>query len=150
ALLRLVSLGSAARNSVKIKVRQPLPEMKVQTTDDRERRAVERYADQICEELNVKKVTLHNPAKGPLLSMEIRLNMNAAGPNFGLGTRKMKLALRPKTPAEVAEKIQAALAIELPCPNGPVVLEPADVVLQLRAPEGWAGVADRGTQVLVD
>src|SRR5262249_31762802 len=50
----------------------------------------------------------------------------------------------------VAEKIQAALAIELPCPNGPVVLEPADVVLQLRAPEGWAGVADRGTQVLVD
>ena len=30
ALLRLVSLGSAARNSVKIKVRQPLAEMKVQ------------------------------------------------------------------------------------------------------------------------
>ena len=30
ALLRLVSLGSAARNTVKIKVRQPLAEMKVQ------------------------------------------------------------------------------------------------------------------------
>ena len=36
ALLRLVSLGSAARNSVKIKVRQPLAEMKVQPADESE------------------------------------------------------------------------------------------------------------------
>jgi isoleucyl-tRNA synthetase len=48
ALLRLVSLGSAARNSVKIKVRQPLAEMKVQPATDGERRAVERFAYQIC------------------------------------------------------------------------------------------------------
>src|SRR5262249_23912935 len=34
ALLRLVSLGSAARNTVKIKVRQPLAEMKVQPADE--------------------------------------------------------------------------------------------------------------------
>ena len=60
ALLRLVSLGSAARNTVKIKVRQPLAEMKVQPGDERDRRAVERFADQIREELNVKKVTLHD------------------------------------------------------------------------------------------
>ncbi len=38
ALLRLVSLGSAARNTVKVKVRQPLAEMKVQPADERERR----------------------------------------------------------------------------------------------------------------
>jgi isoleucyl-tRNA synthetase len=31
-----------------------------------------------------------------------------------------------------------------------VTLEPADVVVQLKAPEGWAGTADRETQVLVD
>src|SRR5205807_6933623 len=49
ALLRLVSLGSAARNSVKIKVRQPLAEMKVQPGEERDRRAVERFALQICE-----------------------------------------------------------------------------------------------------
>ena len=35
ALLRLVSLGSAARNSVKIKVRQPLAELKVQPAESR-------------------------------------------------------------------------------------------------------------------
>src|SRR5260370_21369296 len=54
-LLRLVSLASAARNTVKIKVRQPLAELKVQPGSDADRRAVERFADQICEELNIKK-----------------------------------------------------------------------------------------------
>ncbi|MBV9122014.1 MAG: class I tRNA ligase family protein, partial [Planctomycetes bacterium] len=57
AVLRLVSLGHAARNTVKIKVRQPLAEMKVQPADERERRAVERFAEQMSEELNVKKIT---------------------------------------------------------------------------------------------
>src|SRR5262249_41569630 len=75
ALLRLVSGGSAARNSAKIKVRQPLAEMKVQPADERDRRAVARFADQICEELNVKKVTLHEPRLGPLLRYETKPNM---------------------------------------------------------------------------
>src|SRR5947199_2940699 len=64
ALLRLVSLGSAARNSVKIKVRQPLAEMRVQTAGDSDRRAVERFADQICEEMNSKKVSVHGTEQG--------------------------------------------------------------------------------------
>src|SRR5262249_55080625 len=89
ALLRLRELGSAARNSLKIKVRQPLAELKVQPGSDADRRAVERFGDQIRDELNVKKVSLHDPAAGNLMEGE-------------------------------------------------------------KAPEGWAGVADRGTQVLLD
>jgi isoleucyl-tRNA synthetase len=150
ALLRLVSLGSAARNSVKIKVRQPLAEMKVQPADERDRRPVERFADQICDELNVKKVTLHDPAQGCLLSLEVKPNMKNLGPKFGPRLKEVLTALAAANGAEIAEKVQAGLSLELPCPNGPVVLEPADVIVQLSAPEGWAGVAERGTQVLVD
>ena len=58
ALLRLVSLGSAARNSVRIKVRQPLAEIVIQPANDSERHAVQRFAEQISEELNLKKVSL--------------------------------------------------------------------------------------------
>ena len=65
ALLGLVSLGSAARNSVKIKVRQPLAELRVQPSEEVGRRALQRFADQICEELNIKQVTPHDPAQGP-------------------------------------------------------------------------------------
>src|SRR5262245_872699 len=53
ALLRLVSLGLAARNEARIKVRQPLAEMRVQPGDDGDSRAVERFGDQLCDELNI-------------------------------------------------------------------------------------------------
>src|SRR5207248_4681281 len=62
-LLWLVSLGSAARNSVKIKVRQPLAELKVEG-QEHVRKVVERFQDVICDELNVKKVTLKYLAQG--------------------------------------------------------------------------------------
>src|SRR5262249_15626570 len=38
----------------------------------------------------------------------------------------------------------------LECPGGAVELAPEDVIVTQRAPAGWAGVADRGTQVLID
>src|SRR5262249_24367485 len=75
ALLRLVSLGSAARITVKIKVRQPLAEMKVQPADDADRRAVQRFADQIADELNIKKVSLHESQNRTLLHLEVKPNL---------------------------------------------------------------------------
>ena len=150
ALLRLVSLGSAARNSAKIKVRQPLAEMRVQPGDESDRRAVERFADQVCEELNVKKVTLHEPSQGPLLRYEIKPNMKTLGPKFGARLKAVLAALASADPAVVASRVQAGQTVELACPDGPVTLEAADIIAQFRAPEGWAGVADRGTQVLMD
>ena len=93
SLLRLVSLGSAARNAVKIKVRQPLAELKVQPANDSDRRAVERFADQIQEELNVKKVTIHDPATGPLLTQEVKANMKTLGPKFGPRLKDVQTAI---------------------------------------------------------
>jgi isoleucyl-tRNA synthetase len=146
----LVSLGSAARNIDRIKVRQPLAEIKVQPGNEWERRAVERFANQICEELNVKKVAPHDPAQGPMLRPEVKLSMKTAGPKFGPRVKEVQTALAMADPAWVAGMVQARLSFELPCPNGAVTVDPADVEVRLRPPDGWAGVADRGTQVLVD
>jgi isoleucyl-tRNA synthetase len=146
ALLRLVSLGSAARNAVKIKVRQPLAEMKVQPGGDSDRRAVERFADQICEELNVKKVTLHDPANRPLLSQEAKANMKTLGPKFGPRLKDVQVAITGAPAAMLVAQAQAGQPFEL---SG-FTLDPTDVVVSLKAPDGWAGVADRATQVLID
>jgi isoleucyl-tRNA synthetase len=150
ALLRLVSLGSAARNVAKIKVRQPLAELKVQPASDADRRAVERFADQIIEELNVKKVTLHDPAAGPLLTPDIKANMKTIGPKFGPRLKDVQAAIAAAPAAMLAEKVQAGQPFELLFGNETFTLDPADVVVQMRAPDGWAGVADRGTQVIID
>jgi len=150
ALLRLVSLGSAARNTVKIKVRQPLAELKVQPGDEAERRAIERFADQIKEELNLKKVTLHDPSAGPLLEYDVKPNLKTLGPKLGNRLKEVQKALMSIRPATVLEKVTAGQALELALEGGPVTLEPADLWVNVKAPPGWAGLADRGTQVVLD
>jgi isoleucyl-tRNA synthetase len=152
-LLVLASLGSAARNSVKIKVRQPLAELKVQPGEEEVGRALARFPDLICEELNVKKVTPHDPRDGPLLNIEVKPNLKTLGTKFRQRLQEVVAALAGLSTADavaVAERVQAGLSVELNCPGGVVTLDPGDVVVQLRAPEGWAGLADNKTQVLLD
>jgi isoleucyl-tRNA synthetase len=149
-LLRLVSLGLAARNSARIKVRQPLAELKVQPANEDERRAVERFADQIREELNVKEVTLHEPEWGPLLTLEVRGNPRTLGPKFGARLREVQEAIAAAPPAELETRKNEGQSFVLPCPGGPVELGPDDLLVDHRAPEGWVGVVDRNTQVAID
>ncbi len=151
ALLRLVSLGSAARNAAKIKVRQPLAELKVQPAGDADRRAVERFADQIMEELNVKKVTLHDRAAGELLTAEVKPNLKALGERLGAGLKDVQFAVASYDQTKLAARALARLPFPLDLPGDrTVILSPSDLWVTTKAPPGWAGVADGGTQVLID
>jgi isoleucyl-tRNA synthetase len=160
ALRELVRLGSAARNTVKIKVRQPLAEIKIQPTTAADksgaprgplqRRAVERFGDQIREELNVKKVTLHED-NGALLSPEVKPNPKTLGPKVGARLKDVMAAIAKANPEQLAAKARAGEPVELRLPGGDsVTLEAADLWVTMRAPEGWAGVEEGGTQVVVD
>jgi isoleucyl-tRNA synthetase len=95
-------------------------------------------------------VTLHDPAQGQLLGFDVKPNMKTLGPKFGPRLKVVQAAIAAADPATLAEQAQAGKPVEVACPNGAVVLDPGDLVVTLKAPEGWAGVADRGTQVLVD
>lgn len=150
ALLRIVSLGNAARNAVKIKVRQPLAELVVQPANDADRRAVERFPDQILGELNIKRVRLHDASKGPLLPLEVKLNPKAAGPKFGPKVGAISAALAKADPATLA-KLQGGEPIQLTLTDGSVVtIEPADVWILPKTEKGFGGLVDRGTQLLLD
>ena len=56
-VMRLVSLGHAARNKAELKVRQPLSEVAFSVGSAQEAKVIEAYADVFAEELNVKKVS---------------------------------------------------------------------------------------------
>jgi isoleucyl-tRNA synthetase len=150
ALLKLVSLGSAVRNSVKIKVRQPLAEIRIQPAVDPERRSVVRFSDQIAEELNVKKVTLHDGAEGQLLRYDIKPNLKSLGPKLGTRVKEVQSALASLDPLAVIEQIQGGGILQLSSSGEPIVLESNDVLISAKAPEGWAGLADHGTQIILD
>ncbi len=76
-----VRLGLGARGKAKIKVRQPLGEAVV-VADGREREAIERLADIVREELNVKRVRFVAAAE-ELGSYEVKANYRTLGPLFG-------------------------------------------------------------------
>ncbi|HTU16954.1 MAG TPA: DUF5915 domain-containing protein, partial [Gemmataceae bacterium] len=150
-LLDLVSLGLSARNGVKIKVRQPLAELKVQAAaDSEERAAVERFGDQLREELNVKVVSLHDPEWGPLLTPEVKPNMKTLGPKFGARLKDVIAAIANADPFDLAAKVREGSYIELPCGGETILLEPADLLVSVKAEEGWAGVVDRETHIALD
>src|SRR5207237_9356940 len=124
--LRLVSLGSALRNQVKIKVRQPLAELRVEPGTDADRRAVERFGDQIADELNIKKVTLHDSGQGALLQFEVKLNVRTAAAKLGPRIKDVQAALAKGDAAALAEKVQAGQGIEI----ADCALDPADLLVQ--------------------
>jgi isoleucyl-tRNA synthetase len=149
ALLDLVTLGSAARNSVKLRVRQPLAEMRVQPGRDAYRHAVSRFAEQLKEELNLKKVSLHEGA-GSLLGKEARPNQKNLGPKFGAQMNAVLAAIQAADADDLNEKVRAGEPFVVSLDGDTFTLEPDDVQVQLKAPEGWAGAADGDTQVVID
>jgi isoleucyl-tRNA synthetase len=142
ALLNLVNLGLSARNASKIKVRQPLAEMQVRPGTEADRRAVERFADQIKDELNVKTVTLVDEL---LLKTEAKLTPRSQG-KFGAHIPEVTAAIAAENPDILAALVSKGEPFSL----GEFSLEPADITLTVSAAEGFAGVADRQTQVALD
>src|SRR5205823_13402489 len=90
---RMVSLGRGARSKAQVKVRQPLAVAVLVPRNPTERAAVERLADVIADELNVKRVEVVADA-GDRLHYVLRPNLPALGPKFGQDVGKIRQALQ--------------------------------------------------------
>lgn len=137
AVLKLVSLGLGARSVAKAKVRQPLAELSVFAKQEAEARAVKRFPDQLMDELNVKKVTL---SATQLLQATAKLNKKTAAAKLGPNLKQAETELAAKDASTLAGQIKLA----------DVVLESTDYTVEYAAADGFAGVAEKGTQVMLD
>ena len=150
ALLKIVSMGLSARNGLKIKVRQPLAEFRVQCSNDTERAAVLRFVDQITEELNVKKVTIHDHKAGSLLLATVKANIRTLGPKLGAKLAATQRAILAADPLALAAKAAGGVPFGFEVEGETLELSPEDLAVELKAPEGFGGVGDRETQVALD
>ena len=83
-----------------------------------ERRALTRFADQLTEELNVKKVTLHEPSAGPLLRVEVKPNMKPLGPKFGPRLKDVVAAIAAAPATDLAARVQRGQPFDLDVGGG--------------------------------
>jgi len=100
-----VRLGLGARGQAKIKVRQPLGEAVV-VADAQEQQAIERLAEIVREELNVRRVRFVAAAED-LGNYEVKANYRTLGPLFGKDMPLAADAIAALDPARVAAAIRA-------------------------------------------
>ncbi len=130
-----VRLGLAARGAAKLKVRQPLHEAVV-VAADRERDAIERLADVVREELNVKVVRFVSEA-GELGSYTLKPNYRTLGPRFGRAMPQVAAAVAALDPAHVADALRAGRSVSIFLDGHDHELDPEDLQVALAPLEGY-------------
>jgi isoleucyl-tRNA synthetase len=130
-----VRLGLGARAAAEVALRQPLHEAVVVAVG-RERSAIERLADVVRDELNVKRLRFVEAAD-ELGSYEIKPNFRALGPRFGRAMPQVAAAVAALDPARVAASVRAGRTVGVSVDGRDHALDPDDLVLALAPLDGY-------------
>jgi isoleucyl-tRNA synthetase len=130
-----VGLGQAARSAAKVRVRQPLREAAV-VAAGRERAALERLADVVRDELNVKALRFVERAD-ELGSYEVKPNYRSLGPRFGKAMPQAAAAVGALDPAHVAEAVREGRTMGINVDGHEHELTAGDLLLRLQPLEGY-------------
>jgi isoleucyl-tRNA synthetase len=144
-----VRLGLGARGKAKLKVRQPLREAVV-VADGREREAIERLAEVVREELNVRLVRFVAAAE-ELSEYEVKANYRTLGPLFGKDMPGAAEAIAALDPARVAAAIRDGEGeVGIAVGGREHTLSAQDVILTLKAPAGYSVEREGAHAVALD
>jgi isoleucyl-tRNA synthetase len=130
-----VTLGLAARGQSKIKLRQPLHAAVIVATGD-ERAAIERLADVVREELNVKELRFVSAAD-ELGQLELKPNYRALGPRFGKLMPLVADAVAGLDPAHVAGALREGRTVGVMVDGHDHDLSADDLVVAMQPLEGY-------------
>jgi isoleucyl-tRNA synthetase len=143
-----VRLGLGARGQAKIKIRQPLGEAVV-VADGRERAGIERLADVVREELNVRGVRFVAAAE-ELGSYEVKPNYRTLGPVFGKEMPLAAEAIASLDPERVVAAVRDGGALGIAVAGREHTLTAEDVILTMRAPDGYSVEREGAHAVALD
>jgi isoleucyl-tRNA synthetase len=143
-----VRLGLGARAQAKIKVRQPLAEAVV-VADGADRAAIEALSEIVREELNVREVRFV-AAADELGEYEVKANYRTLGPLFGKDMPLAAEAIAALDPGAVAAALRDGNGIGISVGGREHTLSAADVLLSMKAPEGYSVEREGAHAVALD
>ncbi|GIL13476.1 MAG: isoleucine--tRNA ligase [Chloroflexota bacterium] len=149
---RLVSLGRAARESVNIRVRQPLTKAVFMTRDPEEAAAVRKLAALVESELNVKEAGVLEDA-GSVVSYTLNPLPSLLGKKFGKDFPLVQRTLREGAPADVRRWAAALLDgqnVTVEIDGRSFEVTPEEVEVKQQAAEGFAVAQDSGYLAALD
>ncbi len=149
AVLHVVDLGRAARGQSNLKTRQPLPEVMVRARTPEANAALARFTDLLEDELNVKKVSFLEDGAS-LVSYTLKPNLPTLGKKYGKSIPAIKKALETGDVAGIAKMVHDGQSFTLETESGSFDLEPTDVLVDAKSPEGLTAVEQDGFLVAFD
>ena len=148
AVRRTVELGRAARAQAKVKLRQPLRKAVV-VASDAERAAIERLAEVVGAELNVKELDfVHTEAE--LVSYRVKPNYRSLGPRFGKNMPQVAAAVEALDAGGVAEQLEAGAEVGIAIDGKEHTLSADDINLVMEPLEGYQVEAEAGHAVALE
>ncbi len=145
AALRAIELGRAARADAKVKNRQPLRRAVIVATET-ERAEIERLADLVRTELNVKELEFVSE-EGELVSYEVKPNYRTLGPRFGKAMPQVAAAVQALDPAHAAEAVRGERRLGINFDGAEHTLEPDDLTLVMQPLPGYEVEHEAGRAV---
>ncbi len=143
-----VSCGRAARSAAKMRVRQPLATIEL---FHREAEVIERYADTITDELNVKSIQyVDNDKIDQYVHYEVKPDFKLLGPKYGKLAPKIKksLASHPN-PDEIIKQLEKDGVYHMNVEGHDVELTGDELKVELHAREGYAAERIPGYGIIV-
>ncbi len=141
-VMKVASLGHAARNKANRKVRQPLAEVAFSVGNLEERKAVEAYAELLADELNVKKVRALDTASDAV-SYSLNPLPKQLGQKYGSRFPAVRQAVLAADATQAALKLLAGEPLPVTVNGETLEILPEEVEVRAQAKEGYA-VATEG------
>jgi isoleucyl-tRNA synthetase len=142
-VMKLASVGHAARNKANRKVRQPLAEAAFSVGNADEARVVQAYADLLEDELNVKRVRALDTT-GEAVAYSLNPLPKQLGQKYGSRFPAIRKTLLAADPEPAARRLLDGQPVELEVDGEKVAVLPEEVEVRVQAREGYA-VASEGT-----
>jgi len=144
-VMRLASLGHAARNKDNRKVRQPLAECAFSVGNLEERSVVSSYADLLADELNVKTVVVLDAA-AEAVAFSLNPYPKQLGQKYGSRFPAIRKALLEMNPEQTAGQFLSGITVPVIVDGETFEILPDEVEVRVQARSGYA-VAYEGAYV---
>ncbi|MDF2610857.1 MAG: ileS [Lachnospiraceae bacterium] len=156
AVLGIVVLGRACRNTANIKNRQPIGTMYVKAdyayTDAAGNKVTglsDFYKEIIEEELNVKQVVFTDDVRN-FTSYSFKPQLKTLGPKFGKQLGQIRQILSELDGNMAMDEIQATGGLKITLDAVEAVLEKDDLLIEAAQTEGYVSNSDAGVTVVLD
>lgn len=140
-VMKLVSIGHSARQKANRKVRQPLQEAAFAVGRPDERQVVEKYADLIADELNVKRVRLLD-ASSEAATFSLKPLPRQLGQKYGNRFPAIQKAILALDASQAAPVLLAGQPLSVTVNGETLEILPEEIEVRAEARQGFAVAAE--------